>query len=65
MHPDPAGNRTDDITGDLGAGGAVMADWGLHLVDVNLTIGNLVDLVSSQSKAFLAAAPKGRSNPKQ
>jgi hypothetical protein len=65
VHPDPAGKRTDDITGDLGAGGAVMADWGLHLVDLNLTIGNLVDLVGSQSKAFLAASPKGRSNAKR
>ncbi len=35
-----------------------MADWGLHLIDVNLAIGNLVDIVAQQSKAYLSAAPK-------
>jgi len=28
--------------------------WGLHLVDVSLTLGNLVDLVRAQSQAFRA-----------
>ena len=30
------------------------ANWGLHLVDVNLTMGNLIDIVGKQSKAYLA-----------
>jgi hypothetical protein len=34
--------------------GAVTPDWGLHLVDVNIAMGNLVDLVESQGKAYLA-----------
>jgi hypothetical protein len=34
--------------------GAVTPDWGLHLVDVNVAMGNLVDLVDSQGKAWLA-----------
>jgi hypothetical protein len=38
--------------------GQVMADWGLHLIDVNLAMGNLVDIVAQQSKAYLSAAPK-------
>ena len=29
------------------------ASWGLHLIDVNLSMGNLVDIVKSQTKAFL------------
>jgi hypothetical protein len=29
--------------------------WGLHLVDVNIALGNLVDLVRQQGAAFLAA----------
>lgn len=52
VHPDPSGHRTGDIIGDLGAPGPVLADWGLHLVDMNLAMGNLVDLVGRQSKAW-------------
>jgi pimeloyl-ACP methyl ester carboxylesterase len=52
---DPADPRTDDIAGDVpGADGKPNAGWGLHLIDVNLAMGNLVDLVESQSKAWLA-----------
>ncbi len=29
-----------------------LAQWGLHLVDVNLAMGNLLDLVDAQSKAY-------------
>jgi hypothetical protein len=53
VHPDPAGRRTDDIAGDLVANGQVLQDWGLHLVDVDLAIGNLVDIVGEQGKAWL------------
>jgi hypothetical protein len=31
-----------------------LTDWGLHLIDVNLAMGDLVDLVGSQSQAYLA-----------
>ena len=51
VHGDPADPRTDDITGDLGLG-KPLANWGLHLVDMNLTLGNLLDLVAQQSKAY-------------
>jgi hypothetical protein len=50
--------RADDIPGDLGAMGKVQANWGLHLVDVNLSMGNLVDIVGRQSKAYLAKAKR-------
>jgi len=46
--------RVDDITGDIGAGGNVAANWGLHLIDVNLAMGNLVDLVGQQARAYAA-----------
>ena len=52
VHADPADTRADDIPGDLGMLGKPQANWGLHLVDVNLTMGNLLDIVSQQSKAF-------------
>ena len=48
VHPDP-GPRVDDIGGDL------TSQWGMHLVDVNVALGNLVDLVGQQAKAWLAA----------
>jgi hypothetical protein len=31
----------------------VQKDWGLHLIDANLAMGNLVDLVRTESKAYL------------
>jgi hypothetical protein len=52
VHSDPAGRRTSDIVGDLGVPGQVLANWGLHLVDMNLAMGNLVDLVGRQSKVW-------------
>lgn len=52
---DPADPRADDIAGDVpGADGKVNAGWGLHLIDVNLAMGNLLDIVEAQSKAWLA-----------
>jgi hypothetical protein len=60
VHSDPSGPRTNDIVGDLGANGQILTDWGLHLVDVNLAIGNLVDIVGDQTKAWLA---RGKTRP--
>ncbi|MFM8533185.1 MAG: DUF3089 domain-containing protein [Acidimicrobiia bacterium] len=51
VHGDPTDPRADDIGGDLG-GAKPLASWGLHLVDVNLAMGNLLDLVEQQSKAY-------------
>jgi len=47
-NPDP-GPRVDDIRGDLSA------DWGMHLVDVNVASVDLVRLVASQSDAWRRA----------
>ena len=58
VHGDANDPRVDDITGDIGVGTNVLANWGLHLIDVNLTMGNLLDVVSQQTKTYLA---KGRS----
>jgi hypothetical protein len=55
VHGDPSDPRTDDIIGDIAANGRVLANWGLHLVDANLAMGNLVDIVGQQAKAWLAA----------
>ena len=52
VHPDAAGRRTSDIVGDIVVNGQVLVNWGLHLVDMNLAMGNLVDIVNQQTKAF-------------
>lgn len=46
---DPADPRADDIPGDL------TPQWGLHLQDVNLVMGDIIELVGSQSVAWAAA----------
>jgi hypothetical protein len=55
VNADTKDPRADDIIGDVVFGGQVRAEWGLHLIDMNLTIGNLVDIVDAQSKAWRAA----------
>lgn len=52
VNADPSDPRTDDITGDVMASGKVNASWGLHLIDVQVAIGNLVKIVGEQAKAF-------------
>jgi hypothetical protein len=55
LNANPADPRTDTINGDVvGPGGQVSADWGLHLIDANIAMGNLVDVVGQQGKAYLA-----------
>ena len=52
LHPSPSGRRTGEITGDLSANGQVQANWGLHLIDMNLAMGNLLDIVGRQTREF-------------
>jgi hypothetical protein len=54
LHVNPSDDRASDIAGDVVAGGRVLRDWGLHLIDVNLAMGNLLDIVGRQSKTYLA-----------
>lgn len=58
VHGNPADPRTDDIAGDVQVNGQVLPDWGLHLIDVHLAMGNLIDIVREQSKAYLTTAKK-------
>jgi hypothetical protein len=34
--------------------GRRLPDWGRHVVDLNLTIGNLIDVVRAEGRAYLA-----------
>jgi Protein of unknown function (DUF3089) len=54
VNGNPSDPRVDDITGDIGAGSNVAANWGLHLIDVNLAMGNLLDIVAQQTKAYVS-----------
>jgi len=52
VNGNPSDPRVDDIIGDIGNPPNVLANWGLHLVDVNLVMGNLLDIVGAQAKAY-------------
>lgn len=52
VHGDPADPRTDTIAGDVVAMGEVQKDWGLHLIDINLAMGDLVDIARQQAKTW-------------
>lgn len=52
LHSDPNDGRVDDAGGDLRFGPMIAKDWGLHLIDVNIAMENMVDLVPTQLAAW-------------
>jgi len=46
VNGNPADPRIDDIGGDL------TPEWGMHLIDVNVAMGDFVTLAKSEAKAF-------------
>jgi hypothetical protein len=54
VNGNPQDPRADDIPGDVMANGQPNASWGLHLIDVSVAMGNLVDIVASQAKTYQA-----------
>lgn len=51
----PSDPRADDILGDVVVGPDVLRDWGLHLIDINVAMGNLVSIASTQAAAWTKA----------
>lgn len=51
---DPADVRRDaaERTGDVVVGGAILKDWGLHLIDMNLAMGDMTRMVGEQAAAY-------------
>ena len=49
INADPADKRTDAIGGDVVVNGSLRPLWGLHIVDMHIAMGNLVDIVARQS----------------
>jgi hypothetical protein len=36
----------------------LLPSWGLHLIDVNLTMGNLLSIVGDETRTYLAQSKK-------
>ena len=53
VNADPADPRTDTINGDVVVAGQVQPAWGLHLIDMQVAMEDLVALASSQGQAWL------------
>jgi Protein of unknown function (DUF3089) len=56
IHGDPGGPRASDIAGDVVVGGEVRTEWGLHLIDVQEAIGNLLSIADQEAKTYLTSA---------
>jgi hypothetical protein len=54
VNADPKDPRTDTIVGDVVANGVTLKDWGLHLIDMPVEMGDLVDLTARQAAAWQA-----------
>jgi hypothetical protein len=52
INADPADPRTDTINGDVVVNGQVQENWGLHLIDMNVVMGDLVALAKTQGQAW-------------
>lgn len=58
LKADPADPRIDDPLTDIpGADGKPDPNWGLHLVDANVGMGDLVDVVGKQAAAWKKTHP--------
>lgn len=47
------GSQPSNIPGDIVVNDRTLDDWGLHLIDVNLVMGNLLGLVRQQGAAWV------------
>ena len=39
---------------DLTVAGRVMPEWGLHLVDMDIAMGHLIDVVGQQARSWVS-----------
>jgi hypothetical protein len=58
VNADPRGARIDEIPGDIMRQGGRDRNWGLHLADFELSMGDLVQIVQRQARAW--RPPSGR-----
>jgi hypothetical protein len=57
FNADAADARIDDPATDVMAQGKPDPNWGLHLNDANIAMGDLVDVLGKQSAAWAKAHP--------
>lgn len=54
LNPTPGGKRTNTIAGEIVRPFGVDYSWGLHILDMDHSLGNLVETVGAQGRAWLA-----------
>lgn len=54
VNADPADARTDELAGEIQRATGPDLNWGLHLIDVDHSMGDLVRIAAKQSAAYLA-----------
>jgi hypothetical protein len=52
INGDSGDSRTDEIPGDVRINNALVPGWGLHSIDMNVAMGDLIALVEAQSEAY-------------
>ena len=53
VHGDPDTPHIDDVRGDL------TPEWGMHLIDVNVAMGDLEKVAAAEAKSYSSAHPAG------
>lgn len=56
VNADPDGPRADDLAGEIIRPSGPDLAWGLHLIDVDHSMGTLIDIVRTQAEAYLERA---------
>jgi len=59
VNADPTDGRVDEIKGDFEPDGQPLPEWGLHMIDFDLAMGNLVRLVGDQGRIWKKAQAAG------
>lgn len=65
VNANPADPRTDTIVGDITMGGVTLKDWGLHLIDMPVEMGDLVNLAERQAYLWRGITPPKNGRPRQ
>ncbi|HVI33913.1 DUF3089 domain-containing protein [Phenylobacterium sp.] len=54
VNADPSDPRTDEVAGEIIRSTGVDRSWGLHLIDVDHSMGDLIRIVGRQARAYAA-----------
>ena len=52
IHRNPADPRVHDLLGEVRRGGKVLPEWGFHVIDMELAMGDLVRVVEAQAEGW-------------